>query len=156
MKSLTSLIIAAAMAVFPGLAHAQNPPSCQDQPLVSSGTIVGTGKSAGLIIGVRKGTGTVTLHSGETFKITAKGFKLMEFGASDSKFVGVVYNLKNIADIEGIYTGLAAGATAAKVGFGGTSFTNTKCVVINATATDRKGLQLSMPNVGGIVVELVK
>ena len=59
----------------------------------------------------------------------------MEFGASDSKFVGVVYNFNNIADIEGTYTGLAAAATAAKGGFGGMSFTNTECVVINATAT---------------------
>ena len=138
------------------MSHAQNPPSCEDQARIPSGTIVGTGKSLGFFIGIRTGNAIVTLHSGETFKVMAKGVKAMEFGASETRFVGIVYNLKTKADIEGEYTAASYGTTAGTLGAGGFSLTNTKCVVIEGSVTDSKGLKLSMPNLGVIGVTLEK
>ncbi len=73
-------------------------------------------------------------------------------GANTVEVSGTLYNLKDIADFPGTYSGVAAGVTLFK-GLGGASFTNPRCVSFNIKRTDATGLQTSLPAHSVIDVE---
>jgi hypothetical protein len=156
--SYKSLLIVGAVGVLgvvaPNLAHAQETQECGERELVKAGTWEATAKTAGLIVGARWGSGTVTLNNGDAIKFTFEGAKLMEIGGSETKMSGTIYNLDNKADFFGTYLGIGGGLTAVTANLGGTSITNGKCVVLNGEAVDGKGLRLSAPiGPGGVIVK---
>lgn len=68
---------------------------------------------AGLIVGVSGGSGTLTFE-GKDHPISIGGVSLgATIGASKAEFVGDVFNLSTLADIEGVYSGTKAGIAVA-------------------------------------------
>jgi hypothetical protein len=68
---------------------------------------------AGLVVGVSGGSGTLTFQ-GKDYPISIGGVSLgATIGASKTGFVGEVFNLSAVGDIEGIYSGGKAGVAVA-------------------------------------------
>ena len=134
--------------------HAQETQSCGERELVKAGTFSATGKTVGIIIGARWGSGTVTLNNGDRFNFTFEGGKLLDFGISETDILGVVYNLEKREEFFGTYLGVGGGLAIATKALGGVSFTNGKCVVMNGKAVGKEGIRLTSPiGPGGIVVK---
>jgi hypothetical protein len=151
------LVTLLAAGTFSGAAHADsNDKSCADRELVEAGTLTGEGKSVGFVVGARWGEGVVKMKDGTTFKFKAKGGKGWEFGASESKYTGTVYNLKKPADFAGNFSGITASTTVGSAGLGRSHLTNGNCVVVKLKREDAVGLQTSSPMLGVIQVELVQ
>lgn len=149
-------IMAAALAVLwtTGPAGAADVyPECAEMERVKSGTFQATLKSVGVVIGARWGEGTVTMDNGSSFNFTMSGGTLLDIGATATEFDGTVYNLNDVNDFPGIFSGVSTGAALIK-GLGGVSLTNANCVVLNASA-DKTGLQLSA-GADGVKVELAE
>ena len=89
------------------------------------------GGSVAVGVGFSWGSGTLT-YQGKQYPISADGFDVGDVGVTNITASGKVYNLKNLADFDGNYTGVAAGATA----MGG-------------------GSAVAMQNQNGVKVELV-
>ncbi len=79
------------------------------------------------------------------------GLKLIETGVADMDLEGEIYNLKKLADFEGVYYGSSAAATLVK-GKGEAMANNSKCIIVRARGTTA-GLQLSAPAPGGIQIK---
>jgi hypothetical protein len=68
---------------------------------------------AGVVVGVSGGSGTLTFN-GKDYPITIGGISLgATIGASKADFVGDVFNLSAVDDIEGVYSGAKAGIAVA-------------------------------------------
>lgn len=134
-----AVALAAVMAAVP--AHAADVyPECAEMEWVKSGTFTAELTSVGLVIGARWGDGTVTLEDGTTFNFSMSGGSIADVGGSSTEFSGTVYNLEDLKDFEGTYTGVTGSAAVIK-GAGGVSLTNSNCVVLNAEV-DQTGLQV--------------
>jgi len=90
-------------------------------------------------------------RSEHRFKVD--GLDIVVVGIKQATGVGNVYNLKNLADFEGKYVKVAAGATVGG-GAGVTSMRNDKGVVINLTSVGQ-GIDFRLA-VSGMDVTLVK
>lgn len=145
--------VGALTAIGTNQSFAQKTQTCGERELVKAGTIRATGKTVGILIGARWGSGTVTLNNGESFRFTFEGGKLLDIGISETDIFGVVYNLDKKEDFFGTYLGIGGGLTLVTKSLGGVSFTNGKCVVVNAKAVGGKGVRLTNPlGPGGIIV----
>lgn len=117
-----------------------------------SATIELSGGSVAVGIGYSWGKGTVT-YQGVRHALKVNGISIVDVGISEYTASGGVYNLKNLADIEGTYTAVEAGATVAG-GVSAMAMQNDKGVVIRMTST-RAGLQFTLaPN--GVKISLEK
>jgi hypothetical protein len=90
------------------------------------------------------------LSDGEEKSFSLYGAKMLETGVSASDFTGEVYNLKNVADFEGLYYGASSELTALS-GEGEGVFNNANCVIIKVKA-ESAGLQLSAPGAASMEV----
>ena len=70
------------------------------------------GNSFALGFGFSWGNGTLT-YRGKDYPVEMQGFSLVDIGGSRIDAVGRVYNLKNLSDFNGNYTGVDAGLTLA-------------------------------------------
>jgi outer membrane protein OmpA-like peptidoglycan-associated protein len=70
------------------------------------------GDSFALGFGFSWGSGTLT-YRGKDYPVEMQGFSLVDIGVSRIDAVGRVYNLKNLSDFNGNYTGVDAGLTLA-------------------------------------------
>jgi hypothetical protein len=157
MRASWVVIAATAMAIYSATAVAEEKQKCSERELVKAGTFEATVTSVGLIVGARWGSGILTLNNGDTHRFSLKGAKVMEIGAAKKQLAGTIYNLEKLDDFPGTYLGVGGGLTAVTAGLGGVSITNGACVVLNASAKDSKGLQVSMPIApGGVLVALEK
>jgi len=106
--------------------------------------------SAGFIIGVGGGSGTLTFH-GKTYPLRVSGVSLGMIGVSSADLVGRARNLRRASDIAGSYTAVGAGLAIA----GGAStarMQNANGVVLEVRGTkvgfsaslDLSGLTISM------------
>jgi hypothetical protein len=101
-------------------------------------------------IGWSWGHGTLT-YMGKTYKVKVDGLTVGEVGMTNAKAKGSVYNLKSLADFDGVYATGGAGATAGK-GAGATALTNANGVSILLTSITKgaslkiaaEGLKLSI------------
>lgn len=118
---------------------------------VPSGTITGSIKTIGFMVGARWGNGVLTLANGETRTFQMIGAKALETGAAKNDFVGEVYNLKNTDDFEGTYLGSSRNITVGTIGKGEGIANNDKCVVVKVRMSGT-GLKTSGPAPGGIEV----
>ncbi len=106
---------------------------------------------AGLIVGVGGGSGTL-FYRDKAYPISIGGVSLgATIGITVAKLKGEVYNLSNVADIEGTYNAATAGA-AVIVGATGAQMMNSKGVSINVTGA-QIGLALSL-NMAGLTIRL--
>lgn len=80
-------------------------------------------------IGWSWGRGEVS-YKGKTYHFKIDGLSVAEVGITKAEASGAVYNLKDLADINGVYAAAGAGGTAGK-GAGVSSLRNSKGVVIN-------------------------
>ncbi len=80
-------------------------------------------------IGWSWGKGTLS-YGGKTYHVKISGLTVAEVGITKAEASGNVYNLKSIADFDGVYAAAGAEGTAGK-GAGVSSLRNSKGVVIN-------------------------
>jgi hypothetical protein len=101
MKCAFAIVAAAALlTASPSLSYAD------------SGTVRLTAGSAGFIIGVGGGSGTLTFH-GRTYPLSIGGISVGMIGVSRVELVGRASRLRTAADIAGTYTAVSAGLAIA-------------------------------------------
>ena len=105
-----------------------------------------------LIVGGGSGKG-VLKYKGKDYPFTAKGASVGGVGGTAIHAVGTVHFLKNVADFEGTYTGIGAGATAGK-GAGASQFENGKGVILTVKSRT-EGAALSL-GVNAVNITLTK
>jgi len=152
-----SLLVAGTVGILSAAgasqSHAQETQSCGERELVKAGTFSATGKTVGILVGARWGSGTVTLNNGDRFNFTFEGGKMLDIGVSETDILGVVYNLEKKEDFFGTFLGVGGGLAAVTKTMGGISYTNGKCVVLNGKAVGAEGIRLTNPiGPGGVKV----
>jgi hypothetical protein len=92
-------------------------------------------------IGWSWGRGEVS-YKGKTYHFKIDGLSVAEVGVTKAHASGTVYNLKDLADINGVYAAAGAEGTAGK-GEGVSSLRNSKGVVINLKS-ETKGASIKI------------
>ena len=140
---LTSLV---ALALFAALSFSA-PASAQ----APSGTIDFRVFKVGFIVGAGGGRGTLH-YQGQSYPLRIGGISLgITIGVSSADLVGEVYNLTNVADIQGTYSAVSAGVAIA--GGGMTArLKNSRGVVLKVRGK-QIGLELSL-DLGGLSISL--
>jgi hypothetical protein len=113
-------------------------------------TIRLSGGSAAAGLGVNWGGGTLT-YQGKDYPISVRGLSVGDVGVSKIEASGNVYNLNSLADFDGNYTGVAAGAAVAG-GAGATTLKNQNGVKVNLVSTTQ-GVKLTIGG-GGVEMKL--
>ena len=103
-------------------------------------------------IGVSWGSGTLT-YRGKSHAISVTGLDVGSVGANKITANGSVYHLKSLADFDGNYTAVAAGATVGGGG-GALAMQNQNGVVVHLVSTTQ-GVKLTL-GAGGIKMEVKK
>jgi hypothetical protein len=99
----------------------------------TSGTLKLSEGSVGVGIGFSWGHGVLT-YEGKEYPFSVQGLSVADVGISRAEATGVVYNLTQLADFNGNYTAVTAGA-AVGGGAGATTMRNQNGVVIDLTGT---------------------
>src|SRR5215510_3957993 len=129
------------------------PPAHPGAMKATASTITLTATSVAVGVGFSWGSGTLTLLDGSEHRFKVDGLDIVAVGIKQATGVGNVYNLKNLADFEGNYVKVTAGATVGG-GMGATSMRNDKGVVINLTSVGQ-GIDFRLA-ASGMGVTLVK
>ena len=138
---LTFLLIGSvAFGASRGLAQEETPDGTVK---ISSGSV-----AAG--IGFSWGGGVLT-YQGKEYPFEVSGLSVADVGISKAEASGNVYHLKSLADFNGNYTGVSAGATIAGGG-GGMALKNQNGVVLNLVGTTQ-GLKFKL-GVDGVKLTL--
>ena len=158
MKHLRYLwtVVAVALALTANVgAHASQHELCGVDLTDANPSAVITAKvsSIGFLVGVRWGTGILTMANGGQRKFRILGAKVLETGAAKSVIDGEVYNLHSVDDFEGTYLGASQKISIVKSAGEGIA-NNAKCVVVKYRAVGA-GLQLSAPAPGGVEVHYI-
>ena len=142
MSNLRTIIVALVAMLAAGLfapAHAD------------SGTVRISFLKAGWVIGGNVGSGTLTFR-GRTYPITVGGMSYgFTFGGSQTNLRGVVSNIFQPSDIEGVYGAAGAGATVIR-GPQAIVLTNQKGAVLQLSGT-QTGLMVNL-DVSGMALTL--
>jgi len=140
LTSLVALVLFATLSFAPA-ASAQMP----------SGKIEFKVFKVGFIFGAGGGRGTL-YYQGQSYPLNIGGVSLgATIGISSADLVGEVYNLTNVADIQGTYTAVSAGVAIAG-GAMTASLKNARGVVLKVRGT-QIGLELSI-DLGGLSINL--
>ncbi len=115
-------------------------------------TVKITGKSISAGVGYSWGSGVLN-YQGKEYQFSVTGISAGDIGVTSVELSGNVSNLKTLADFNGNYTALTAGATLAG-GAGAVTMRNQNGVVMNLIAMTR-GLSFHL-GVDGVKVELKK
>lgn len=116
-----------------------------------SGTIEFRVFKVGLIVGAEGGRGTL-FYQGRRYPLNIGGVSLgATIGVSSADLVGEVYNLRNSADIQGIYSAVSAGVAIAGGGMTA-SLKNSRGVVLKVRGK-QIGLELSL-DLSGLSINL--
>src|SRR2546427_3569857 len=131
-RRLVGLAIIGAMLLIAPIGRA-----AEEKP---DATVKMTGKSLSAGVGYSWGSGTLT-YQGKEYPFSISGLSAGNIGAGSAELSGQVFNLKNLADFNGNYTSVGAGATVAGGGSGAT-MRNQNGVVMNVwgTTQDRKSV----------------
>lgn len=144
------LVVVASLFVISGtLVYAQ---SQSNEGLPWDALIEFSGGSIAAGIGFSWGSGTLT-QAGKEFPLKIEGLSVGSVGITKASAWGKVYNLKNIADLNGTYAAIGTGAT---VGGGGAAIAmkNQKGVVIDLYTTTA-GASFTL-GTAGVTIELKK
>jgi hypothetical protein len=121
--------------------------------LIESGSVDVQAEQVRLIIGGAKGTGV--LHfGGKDYNFKLSGASAGGVGVTKIDATGTVYNLKDIKDFAGTYSGATIGASLVK-GTGGSSWENPKGVVVSMKSKSTEGVALNL-GLSAVTIELVK
>ena len=115
-------------------------------------TVKMSGKSVAAGVGFSWGSGVLT-YQGQDYPFSVSGLSAGNIGAGSAELSGQVFNLQNLADFNGNFTSVGAGATVGGGG-GAMSMRNQNGVVMNVVGTT-KGLTFKL-GVDGMKVELKK
>jgi len=149
---LSTLIGAAFILPTPALAETSiSSGPAEQKELIESGTVEIKAQQVRLIVGGAKGTGVLHFN-GKDYKFKMSGASVGGVGVTKVDAVGTVYNLKDIKDFPGIYSGMGMGATAVE-GAGASSWENKGVVVKMKSKTE--GLALNL-GINSVKIELVK
>ena len=132
------------MALLSGLALAEDKKPDATLRMHEGSVAVGIGWSWG---------GGELSYAGKTHKFKIQGLSVAEVGVTKAEATGSVYNLKNLADFDGVYAATATEGTAGK-GAGVSSLRNEKGVVINVKS-ETKGANVKIA-AEGLKLTLVK
>jgi hypothetical protein len=154
---IVGIASAAFAATLPLSVFAADPvlnPNANTRPeLVESGTVDVQAEQIRLIIGGAKGTGV--LHfGGKDYKFKLSGASAGGVGVTKIDATGTVYNLKNIKDFAGNYSGATVGASLVK-GTGASSWENPKGVVVSMKSKSTEGVALNL-GLSAVTIELAK
>ena len=105
MRALRVLAMIGVLGVLLSVAQA-----AAEQP---DGSITLSGGSMAAGVGITWAKGTL-YFKGKTYAVEASGLSVADLGATHLKATGMVYNLKNLADFDGNYTAVTAGATVGR------------------------------------------
>ena len=157
MSVLNKAVLAATATAFfmIALPAAAEETACPDGEPVLAGTIKGEMSTAGFIVGVRWGEGTLTLNDGTNRAFNASGAKLLETGVANVRFTGNVYNLNGLDDFPGDYSAVSQSITIVKGLTGSAILRNKNCVYIEVDA-ESEGIRLSAPAPGGVLIEFAE
>lgn len=144
MHRFTVGIIGITLAFGMVVAHAYEHGDTPDARLSLSGT------SAAIGVGTTWGTGTLS-YKGRTYPVRLRGVDIGGVGGAKIDAHGDVSNLKDLADFDGTYIAVGAGA-AAGPGAGHSIMRNEKGVTIDF-ATDSQGV-LVKAGVDGVKLEV--
>ncbi|HJU12673.1 MAG TPA: hypothetical protein VJ728_17440 [Candidatus Binataceae bacterium] len=108
---------------------------------VPTATIELSGGSVAAGVGYTWGSGTL-IFDGKKYPLKIDGISIVHVGASQYTASGTVYNLKNLRDINGVYTAVSAGAAIAG-GASATAMKNSHGVLIQMVST-HAGLNFSL------------
>lgn len=128
-----ALIVLAAVVALVGPALAEDKEPDATLKLSEGSVAVGIGWSWG------KGE---LKYKGMTHKFKVSGLSIAEVGVTKAEATGTVYNLKSLADFEGVYAAAGAEGTAGK-GAGVSSLRNPNGVVINLKS-ETKGANIKV------------
>lgn len=123
----------------------------KERQLVESGTVDVEAESMRLILGGAKGTGMLHFQ-GKDYRFKLKGASLGGAGYTKVVSKGIVYNLNDIKDFPGTYSGMGVGAVVVE-GVGKSSWESGKGVVIVMTAQTAEGLAVNL-GINAVEVEL--
>jgi len=134
--------------------------SCASQPpappptaslRATDGTVTFTGGAVALGVGFQWGNGTLT-YQGQQYPFRLQGLSVVDIGVTRVTGSGTVHNLRNVADFNGNYVSISAGATVAGGG-SVSSLRNQNGVVIDGIST-AQGVRLTLAP-GGVNITLV-
>jgi hypothetical protein len=130
---IVSVALAGMVALLAGRALAEDK--------TPDATLTLTEGSVAAGIGWTWGNGELNFQ-GKTYRVKVDGLSVAEVGVTKATASGNVYNLKSIADFEGVYAAAGAEGTAGK-GAGVSSLRNGKGVVINLKS-ETKGANIKV------------
>lgn len=134
MRGLAWLLLGCLLMTAPARAEEAKKP----QP---DGTVKFTSGSAGIVVGYRWGSGTLTFQ-GKDYPFSIEGMEVGEVGGSEATVAGEVYGLETVQDFSGTYTSASANLTLG-AGGGGWHLRNEKGVRLELTRST-VGLKLTL------------
>ncbi len=148
-RALAFAIVGGLIFATPNLGFAQE----KKVKLVKAGTLEVKGRTVGFLVGIRWGTGTLTLNDGTKLKFSFAGVKALSLLHSSQEVVavGTVFNLKKPADFEGTFTALSGGMRLGKELSGFVNFENARGVIVSVKSAS-KGVRLSGPEAGKVEI----
>jgi hypothetical protein len=141
-RILLTFLIISSVALGLSIARAQEETPDGTVKISSGSVAVGVGFSWG---------GGVLTYQGKDYPFDVSGLSVADVGISQAEASGSVYHLKHLADFDGNYTGVSAGATVAGGG-GGMALKNQNGVVLNLVGTTQ-GLKFKLA-VDGVKITL--
>ena len=133
--------------------------NCASQPPITpttanlsatEGTVAFTGGAVAIGVGFQWGNGTLT-YQGQQYPFRLDGLSVVDVGVTRVSGSGRVRNLRTLADFNGNYVSISAGATVAGGGSVG-SLQNQNGVVIDGVTTSQ-GVRLTLAP-GGVNIRL--
>lgn len=151
-SAVFSTLIGAALALPMSVLADPAAPGAQteEKPMVESGTLELSATQVRLIAGGAKGTGVLHFN-GKDYKFKMSGASVGGIGVTKVAAVGTIYNLKDIKNFPGTYSGMGVGAAAVK-GAGASSWENKGVIVKMKSKTE--GVALNM-GINAVKIELV-
>jgi hypothetical protein len=133
---ILTVLVVAVFVTFSGLAVAKEKAAVKPDAVIE----LKSGQVA-VGIGFSWGEGVLTFQ-GKKYPVKVKGLSVLDIGVTKATAKGAVYNLKNLADFDGIYTSATAEGTVGG-GAGATAMKNQNGVQINLVSTT-KGVNLKL------------
>ena len=149
LRRVTAGILGITLALGIAIAHAgeKGVPSKDDKP---DAKLTLSGTSAAIGVGTTWGSGTLT-YKGKSHPVRLRGLDVGSVGGAEIRAHGDVYHLSKLADFDGTYAAVGAGAAAGE-GAGHSIMRNENGVVVDL-ASDSNGV-LVKGGVDGVRLEL--
>jgi len=147
---ISSVLVMAIFTAFPVVAVETATPTETETPRVFSGTVEINSTQMAFIISGQGGSGVLEFE-GDEHQFSIGGLGIGGVGVQKINAVGVVYNLSNLSDFNGIYSQVRMGVTVGK-GKGQMALSNSKNVIMELK-TSMVGAALSL-GLDGMSVQL--